>query len=123
MSNFKTPQQETITHIATHASAISSSHGNLTIELPATLKYIGDYAFSNTKCLTKCDIPNGVEYIGTYAFYKSGLREVTLPASVKYVGYKMQLAAAHSTARSYRLHQGKRLLAVGHKVIQTPYWH
>lgn len=76
-----------ITHIATHASAISSSHGNLTIELPATLKYIGDYAFSETKCLTKCDIPNGVEHIGTYAFYKSGLREVTLPASVKYVGY------------------------------------
>ena len=40
----------------------------LTVELPSTLKKIGDYSFSQNTYIEKIEIPNSIEYIGTGAF-------------------------------------------------------
>lgn len=80
--------REGATHISDNAAERVSSCSNLTITLPSTLKYIGDNAFKDMPYLTKCDITNNVEYIGNYAFHGSGLKEVTLPASITHIGYE-----------------------------------
>ena len=52
------------------------------VTLPTTLKSISDYALRNyaSESLT---IPDGVEYIGYQAFYRTKLKSVTIPGSVK----------------------------------------
>ena len=51
------------------------------------VKYIGDYAFSNSDKLTSVTIPKSVISIGQYAFYRcSDLTSVIIPNSVTYIG-------------------------------------
>ena len=48
------------------------------VELPSSMRSIGEYAFYNCPRLTVCNIPNGINAIGEYAFAKTGLKEVHL---------------------------------------------
>ena len=60
------------------------------IELPSTLKTIGDYAFYNITHLKSITIPNSVESIGQYAFSSVGasnLETVTFEGEVKTCGW------------------------------------
>ncbi|MBR5725393.1 MAG: leucine-rich repeat domain-containing protein [Muribaculaceae bacterium] len=55
--------------------------------IPATVKTIGDYAFSGCSTLTGIDIPGGVTAVGDYAFRGcSALRTVSIPDGVTTIG-------------------------------------
>lgn len=57
----------------------------VTVSLPSTLKKIRENAFYNLSQLKDIKLPDGLEYIQTAAFYGSGLSEIFVPASVKFV--------------------------------------
>jgi len=52
----------------------------------SSLKSIGRNAFYETKNLESITLVNGLTSIGEYAFYNSGLTEITIPGSVKFIG-------------------------------------
>lgn len=57
------------------------------VMIPASVKNIGEYAFSGCTGLKSVEIPRGVERIGSNAFSGcSGLASVVIPASVKRIG-------------------------------------
>ena len=53
--------------------------------IPNTVKYIGDYAFSNTN-IEKISLPNTLIGIGIGAFSNSGISEIELPESLEVIG-------------------------------------
>jgi len=58
-----------------------------TVTLPATVKYIGDEAFSENSALINLTLSSNLVKIGTRAFQNcSNLTEVTIPASVTEIG-------------------------------------
>lgn len=57
-----------------------------TIVLPSTIKRIGK-GFCPVY-VEKCDLPDGIEIIGSDAFYSTKLKSVTVPASVRQMGYR-----------------------------------
>lgn len=63
----------------------------LSLNFPAKLKYIGDYAFANTVIEFDNDgltvIPEGCEYLGDYAFrYCKGITTLSVPGTIKHIG-------------------------------------
>ncbi|MBR1786796.1 MAG: leucine-rich repeat domain-containing protein [Paludibacteraceae bacterium] len=55
------------------------------LELPSTLKVIGEHAFSELG-ITSLRIPQNVEYIGNYAFSNcKNLTEIYIPNTIKYI--------------------------------------
>ena len=67
-----------ITHIVTDGKLV----------MPSTLKYIGEYAFSETG-ISEIILNEGLEYIGkrAFLFYNEIPEEITIPKSVKYIGW------------------------------------
>lgn len=55
------------------------------VELPKSLKYIGDHAFLGALIHT-VDLPQGLHCIGTAAFRGTSLKEVCVPSSVDEIG-------------------------------------
>ncbi len=53
------------------------------VTLPTGLKTIGQQAFAQTRSLETITFPDGLETIYEYAFSYSGLKEITIPASLK----------------------------------------
>lgn len=43
--------------------------------------------FYSCYCLKKVEIPDGVKYIGKYCFADSGLQEISLPCTLKKIGF------------------------------------
>ena len=56
-----------------------------TVQFPADLEIIPDYAFWRT-ALEYVELPNGLLYIGDGAFYNTSLQNIIIPDSVVYVG-------------------------------------
>ena len=73
---------EGITEIADHAFYYRNNSVER-IELPSTLKIIGEDAFRGLDKLTEINIPNGVETIDPELFKNTKLKMIDLPASVK----------------------------------------
>lgn len=73
-----------------------------TVEMPASLKSIGDAAFLLTK-IESIDLPNSLEEIGACAFFGTNLKSVVVPEKVK------------------RLPYGKNILN-GNYGLSTTYW-
>ena len=57
------------------------------VTLPSTLKGIGRYCFMGAGNLKEINLPEGLLWIGCNAFSKSGLTSVTLPKSLRVIGY------------------------------------
>lgn len=82
-----------LTAIDMSAAEISELGGNTngtlrsltSVTLPATLKYVGQRFFANSK-ISEIDLPNGLEKIGNYAFSGSALSSVNLPSSLTDIG-------------------------------------
>ena len=53
------------------------------VRLPSTLRRLEDQTFRSCKRLRSVEVPNGVECIGRACFQHSGVREITLPATLK----------------------------------------
>ena len=58
-----------------------------TVQFAEGLSSLGEYAFSNSGKLESVAIPNGVTKIGRYAFESAGSLKLTIPESVKDIGY------------------------------------
>ena len=56
------------------------------VQLPSTLKTIGDSAFCYCRKLNTVTIPDGVESIGKFAFFAANITSITVPDSVTYLG-------------------------------------
>lgn len=56
------------------------------VKLPDSLEHIDRSAFSQCKMLERIHIPNNVTSIGDSAFNGCGLRNITIPSCVKYIG-------------------------------------
>jgi hypothetical protein len=75
------------------------SHTGLTsMDLPASLKTIGNYAFEYTTGLTSLDLPASVTTIGGYAFQYTGLTSLVLPSTITSLGQYAFLRSALVTA-------------------------
>ena len=59
------------------------------VRLPASLRRIQGYAFSNCRSLKSISIPDGLKSISNDAFRRcESLREVELPRTVEYIGFR-----------------------------------
>ena len=67
------------------AGAFSGISGVSKIEIPLTVKYIGDGAFSNGD-FSEITIPIGVTSIGKGAFANTNIEEITIPFTVTSIG-------------------------------------
>ena len=56
------------------------------VQLPNSIKGIGDAAFKNCSNLSIINIPEKVKSIGYQAFCNSGISEITIPASIETMG-------------------------------------
>lgn len=70
----------TLTSIGTYA--FNECRSLQTIIWGANVKTICQDAFYGCEALTKANLPSGLKTIGSSAFQKSGIRELTIPASV-----------------------------------------
>ena len=56
------------------------------LELPEGLKTIGESAFIGCISLKQLELPEGLEVIGGDAFWQTGIKEITIPATVNELG-------------------------------------
>ena len=86
----------------------TNNPNNLTsVEMPATLKNIGDSAFSNNNNLKNPRIPEGVTTIGNWAFNCVwATSEYEIPASVTYIGMG---AFQYNSIKKVTFAQGSKL--------------
>lgn len=64
----------------------SFEEGLLYINIPDSVEYIGEYAFSGNKYMTSCKLPNSITKIEPYTFYDSGLKSIRIPEGVTEIG-------------------------------------
>ena len=64
-------------------SSLSSLQGLLSLELPASVRYVGPYAFEYNALTGGVVLNDGLEYLGGYAFCYSNLSSIVIPGSVK----------------------------------------
>ena len=75
-------------------------------KLPSNLRLVNDYAFVNCRKLRLKELPNGLEIIGEDAFANTGIRTITIPASVTKLGNS---AFDTDSIEEINLAQGSRL--------------
>lgn len=79
-----------------------------TIIIKNGITSIGNYAFANTRKLTKIAIANSVEFVGIAAFYATGISEINMPNSIKTIS---KLAFANSQIKKITLSRGLKYVA------------
>ena len=88
-SNLSKEEKDIVIQEGTVGIANSSIRYINSVQLPSTLKYIGDRAFQNQYPyinLSEMNLPEGLISIGSYAFESTNLKEITIPSSVESVG-------------------------------------
>jgi hypothetical protein len=74
---------------------------NLTsITIPQSVTNLDNQVFFGCSQLTAVDLPTNLVNIGTEAFYKSGITNVTIPASVTNIYYDGRMAILSNSASS-----------------------
>lgn len=66
-------------------SFLGIGNGNLTLQLPSTITYIGSGAFYITG-LTSLELPSGLKIIGENAFGMNNISSLKIPSSVEIIG-------------------------------------
>lgn len=64
-------------------SNLSNLQGLLSLELPASVRYVGPYAFEYNALTGGVVLNDGLEYLGSAAFCYSNLSSIVIPGSVK----------------------------------------
>lgn len=64
-------------------SSLSSLQGLLSLELPASVRYVGPYAFEYNALTGGVVLNDGLVYLGKYAFCYTDLSSIVIPGSVK----------------------------------------
>lgn len=88
-SNLSENEKDIVIQEGTVGIADSSIRRINSVQLPSTLKYIGDKAFQNQYPyinLSEMNLPEGLISIGSYAFESTDLKEITIPSTVESVG-------------------------------------
>ena len=88
-SNLSENEKDIVIQEGTVGIADSSIRYINSVQLPSTLKYIGDRAFQNQYPyinLSEMNLPEGLISIGDYAFESTDLKEITIPSTVESVG-------------------------------------
>lgn len=88
-SNLSENEKDIVIQEGTVGIANSSIRYINSVQLPSTLKYIGDRAFQNQYPyinLSEMNLPEGLISIGDYAFESTDLKEITIPSTVESVG-------------------------------------
>lgn len=88
-SNLSKEEKDIVIQEGTVGIANSSIRYINSVQLPSTLKYIGDRAFQNQYPyinLSEMNLPEGLISIGDYAFESTDLKEITIPSTVESVG-------------------------------------
>lgn len=88
-SNLSKEEKDIVIQEGTVGIANSSIRYINSVQLPSTLKYIGDRAFQNQYPyinLSEMNLPEGLISIGSYAFESTDLKEITIPSTVESVG-------------------------------------
>lgn len=88
-SNLSENEKDIVIQEGTVGIADSSIRRINSVQLPSTLKYIGDRAFQNQYPyinLSEMNLPEGLISIGSYAFESTDLKEITIPSTVESVG-------------------------------------
>ena len=78
-------ENETYSVVSIAADAFKNCNKFTSVELPASIEQIGDYAFSGC-AITSVEIPASVENIGSGVFSGCAITSVEIPASVKEIG-------------------------------------
>ena len=93
--------------------AFFSSHGLTSINIPDSVKYIGDQAFSNCALLTKISFSsNGnLNTIGEYAFSESGLTEICIPNTVTSIGLAAFISCANLNKVTFEENTGLTMIS------------
>ncbi len=78
--------------------------------IPNNVKKIGEWAFSEYDC-SNITFGKDIEEISSYAFFKSklGNRELTLPKSVKYIGFRAFAGTLFSKITKFSFEEGSKL--------------
>jgi len=76
---------DSVTYIGNEAFSAKHNNQLTDVTIPANVTYIGNEAFIYNQ-LTSVTIPRGVTYIGEKAFYGSQLTSVIIPTNVTYIG-------------------------------------
>ncbi len=78
--------------------SFAGSENLKSVTLPDNLKSIGYSAFRGCIALETIDLPEGLTVIESASFYQSGLKNVTLPSTMEYIGGYAFEASALETA-------------------------
>lgn len=76
------------------------------VNLPSTLKVLGDQAFANCAKLTTVELPAGLDSLGSAFFSCSGLTSIDVPRSVQVIGQSAFYGC--KALANVRLHTGLR---------------
>ena len=78
---------KTYTVTAVDKGAFQKCTGLLSVELPSTLKSIGQFAFEGCTALTSVSMPATVRDLGSYTFYGcTSLTDIEVPDSITAIG-------------------------------------
>ena len=84
---FRGSHIESLVGIVIELQAFSGSQKLASVAFPASLKEIGGHAFEDCVALTEVDLSKtALQEISSDAFRETGLKKVTLPASLKKIG-------------------------------------
>lgn len=81
------------------------------VKLPSKLKKIGLFAFSNCDSLKQITLPSSLTEIDDFAFYYTGIKKLTIPASVRIIGAQILGTTILNNNKNYTIKGYKNTVA------------
>ena len=111
-------------------ASVCTGNPNLSaINLPSTLKSIGNFAFWQSPRLYSIDLPSGLTSIGDSAFYDTGLSSITVDQIAEHTGFNLPSGVTEiadwafaSTSLSGTVYIPAQVTSIGHySFLNNPY--